>query len=441
MTVARRFSIRYLWVDSLCIIQDSKEDWERESSTMRHVYANSSCNICATASSNPSEGLFRARQNNIIQPGLMIMKTDSTTNKYYIINNGYWDSQVTRTVLNKRGWVFQERLLAPRILHFARHQLFWECFTENKCEVYPVGIPLHRPLKSFKPIFTEATQKEGALSMDALCLWHRLIKEYTNCALTRSSDRLAALAGLARLFQDATGDEYLYGLWRSRLAESMHWQPLSPMTKHSCEYLSPSWSWASGIGSVTISAPDSHFITVLDARSHSSSFDITGQLLRGFIKIKGPVVRATCVENVRPILVSRRTTSKVYQLRLEVWPPESDDMTHFGSSRQLFIAPPKPSPGLITAALFQDFQSTKFDVGRSMLLLGVCVPLFDKVVEPHLKGLILEHTSSSSDLFVRIGTFEIRGKDRMEEFGVCVNSENKSCWLNEGVKRAVITIV
>jgi hypothetical protein len=198
--VAHRFSIRYLWLDSLCIVKDSQEDWERESSTMRDVYANSSCNICATASSNPSEGLFRVRRSDLVQWGLVVMNSNTTRNKYYIFDELYWDRQVTESVLNRRGWVFQERLLAPRVLHFAKRQVLWECFTEHKCEAYPVGIPSHEPLKSFDGIFTKRTRKESALSMDALNLWRNIVEEYTECALTRSSDRLVALSGLARLF-------------------------------------------------------------------------------------------------------------------------------------------------------------------------------------------------------------------------------------------------
>ena len=100
----------------------------------------------------------------------MVMNTDSTKNKYYIFDISYWDRQVTDTALNKRGWVFQERLLAPRVLHFARHQILWECFTEYKCEVYPVGIPLYKPFKSFEVIFNKRTRKDSALSIDILIL-------------------------------------------------------------------------------------------------------------------------------------------------------------------------------------------------------------------------------------------------------------------------------
>jgi hypothetical protein len=59
--VARLLSVQFLWIDRLCIVQNSKTDWDRESVEMRRVYANSSCNIAASASTSPKGGLFRTR--------------------------------------------------------------------------------------------------------------------------------------------------------------------------------------------------------------------------------------------------------------------------------------------------------------------------------------------------------------------------------------------
>lgn len=153
VVVARRFSIRYLWIDSLCILQDSSEDWKKEFSTMRHVYTNASCNISATASIGPQGGLFRQRKSEDIQPGLFKTQTDSTEKWYLMCDSAYWDRHVSNTPLHRRGWVFQERLLSPRVLHFTEKQIFWECFTDQKCELYPLGIPQNRSLKTFGPLF------------------------------------------------------------------------------------------------------------------------------------------------------------------------------------------------------------------------------------------------------------------------------------------------
>ena len=88
--VARWFSIRYLWIDSLCILQDSQEDWQEESSAMGNVYANSSCNVAAAASADPHGGLFRSQECGDIQPGLLELGcSDLSRKKYFIFNMKY----------------------------------------------------------------------------------------------------------------------------------------------------------------------------------------------------------------------------------------------------------------------------------------------------------------------------------------------------------------
>jgi hypothetical protein len=120
ITVLHRFSVRYLWVDSLCILQDSKIDWEREASSMRDVYANSVCNIAATASNGPHDGLFRSRHHSKCLPGIVeAALLENTVDRYFIYDAYYWHHQILDTPLHRRGWVLQERLLAPRTLHFA----------------------------------------------------------------------------------------------------------------------------------------------------------------------------------------------------------------------------------------------------------------------------------------------------------------------------------
>jgi hypothetical protein len=117
--VAWRFGIRYIWIDCLCIIQDSHEDRIKEGVDMRHVYANSACNIAASAALDPHGGLFRTRAPEDIQPG--IIKTalsSSNPDTYYIFDESYRGRQMYDGPLHNRDWVFQERFLAPR-------QIYW----------------------------------------------------------------------------------------------------------------------------------------------------------------------------------------------------------------------------------------------------------------------------------------------------------------------------
>ncbi|KAG4281151.1 hypothetical protein FPRO06_10056 [Fusarium proliferatum] len=139
--VAWRFSVKFLWIDALCIIQDCSEDWSRESAAMRLVYANALCNLAAVASSDPHGGLFRSRNTEDLQPSVVRAALDRTTptEEYYAVDFDYTKRQLLDTELLKRGWVFQERLLCPRVLYFAEKQVFWECFAEERPSEQGIG--------------------------------------------------------------------------------------------------------------------------------------------------------------------------------------------------------------------------------------------------------------------------------------------------------------
>ena len=259
--VARLLSVRYLWVDRLCIVQDSRLDWETESVEMRRVYANSFCNIAASASTSPKGGLFRSRNLENIQPGWVVKESEtSEENRYHVVDMDYLNRQVYAGPLHRRGWVFQERMLAPRTIHFAEDQVVWECFEELKCEQFPKRIPMIFPIKSDFDILASApgisTVEKTLHESNIARLWDSLLRSYTHCSFTKESDRLVAFSGIAHLFQETTGDEYVAGLWRSCLVESLAWRTESPAMRPSNSYCAPSWSWASISGPVTMLACD-----------------------------------------------------------------------------------------------------------------------------------------------------------------------------------------
>jgi hypothetical protein len=139
----RKLEIPYLWIDSLCIIQDDTDDWERESEVMGTIYFNSTLTISATAASNSTEGLFNPRKHCGQIPAewdilvtLPLAFSDHQGQVYLTpswFHPGYmknWYLEVS--VLQSRGWVMQERSLSHRTLHFSKSQMIWECCTEQK---------------------------------------------------------------------------------------------------------------------------------------------------------------------------------------------------------------------------------------------------------------------------------------------------------------------
>jgi hypothetical protein len=132
ITITRRLSIRYLWIDSLCIVQDSSEDWARQSSMMGKVYQNGYCNIAATGAPDGRTGCFLERDPMLAQKCRVKVETplpkfDLKPGLYDLVPRNLWEHGLSNGPLNKRAWVAQERILAPRMLHFASNQLFWEC--------------------------------------------------------------------------------------------------------------------------------------------------------------------------------------------------------------------------------------------------------------------------------------------------------------------------
>jgi hypothetical protein len=131
--VCRSLHIRYIWIDSLCIIQDSKEDWAREAARMAYVYSNSHLTISADWSTNSEGGCFRvidAPQGRILDDTMWISSVLSNGERsclYFPSNSTPSEWDLDRTHLASRAWVYQERILSRRNLHFTEHQLFWKC--------------------------------------------------------------------------------------------------------------------------------------------------------------------------------------------------------------------------------------------------------------------------------------------------------------------------
>jgi hypothetical protein len=229
--VALFLGVRYIWIDALTIIQDSRDDWEKEASLMGDVYRHAFINIGATASTDSHGGLFFERDPAFLHPPTYTMNHID----YLIIDRDQWDASIEEAPLLQRGWVTQERLLCSRMLHFAKDPLFWECRTSAGCEVTPEDRPdvlgLERRLSSFKiddelaatVNGSETASDETSRSCRLLLQWNSIISFYSDTKLTFGSDRLIAVFGLARKFGRHLGDDYVAGMWKSDLVHGLAW--------------------------------------------------------------------------------------------------------------------------------------------------------------------------------------------------------------------------
>lgn len=187
IVVARYFNIRYLWIDSLTIIQDYTPDWTHESSYMGQVYQNALFNIGATASHNGAGGLSSTLYPKLDLPQLLILGGENYQPKY----EEAWDELVDEQPLIRRGWVVQERWLCPRMIQFGQRQIAWEC-GETATSMLTTS-----------PKFSEFTLKLKARAKNtrADAQWSSLVYYYTRCDLTIATDKLIAIFGIVRAIQ------------------------------------------------------------------------------------------------------------------------------------------------------------------------------------------------------------------------------------------------
>jgi hypothetical protein len=130
--VTRELGVLYLWIDSLCIIQDGDhgQDWSRESSQMEHIFSNAYCTIAATAAAHSDDGFLQRRT------GFESIHVQDASGRQFYINSDVddFDNDVEKALLNTRAWVMQEGVLARRTIHFSAKQTYWECGEGIYCE-------------------------------------------------------------------------------------------------------------------------------------------------------------------------------------------------------------------------------------------------------------------------------------------------------------------
>ncbi|KAF2465538.1 uncharacterized protein BDR25DRAFT_239391, partial [Lindgomyces ingoldianus] len=137
--ISRSLDVRYIWIDSLCTIQDPPRDFKTEDALMRNGFRNSYCNIVAAGSdASKRGGLLRGRELDALLDSFIYSQGWVFQGKYFVALPtpafGISGSKIYLT--------FTERMISPRILYFARIQIFWDCGTISACESLPSGFPL-----------------------------------------------------------------------------------------------------------------------------------------------------------------------------------------------------------------------------------------------------------------------------------------------------------
>lgn len=314
--------LKYLWIDGLCIIQDSKSDRSQEALAMADVYQAALFDLAATGSADGHGGLFHDR--NVKMVPRCIVETGwpessfqrlrkppewgkSTKRLYEVRSDGFWRTELERAPLVQRAWVPQERLLAPRVIHFGARQVLCECLELEACETYPNGLPFEYSPRRFKGLDPAVDGKRIRRNLgpthiendhfDAYYLWDNIITSYSEGALSHEEDKLIALSGVAKYMESTLHDRYLAGLWQQWLPSQLLWRYDSPCPRPHV-YRAPSWSWASvnpqtDRGLTAGRSYDKDIVaTVVEANIESSGQDTTGQVIGGYLRLRRPLCTA-----------------------------------------------------------------------------------------------------------------------------------------------------
>lgn len=309
VNTTRRLSIPYLWVDSLCILQDDISDWQRQCSQMNEIYGNARVTLVAASSRTCREGFLSPKKHGLrfpyqsarrpdISGSLMMYFThacgEDTSLTSDLIHDLHYD--LTASQWARRGWTFQEDAMAGARIVFGSSHVYFGRDNDYVSKDGPAGFVNSKSVTSFQ-------------SYDELHrAWENILHRYsafTTSSFTNPTDLLPALSGLARLFGTILQDEYLAGHWAESLHCSLMWSDNSDQVRRSLDditkrhgqkpYLIPSWSCLTR-GEILSVLPDSNIsgcrseITILELYMPMVGEDPYGAIDNACLTLEGFVL-------------------------------------------------------------------------------------------------------------------------------------------------------
>ncbi|CCT61096.1 hypothetical protein [Plenodomus lingam JN3] len=241
---------QYVWIDSLCIIQDSLEDWTLESKSMGKIYQHAICTLAAVGADNSNDGCFYQR---------LYLKEHLSDNFWLPVYDLFAHKQQGRSYdsgcpasLHSRAWVMQEQCLSVRAINFGRHEISWNCVSTNISEprastsslVGQSTLP-HEFYASLAQPTGKGSNSQVSHNLQNLEFWWKIVQQYSGRDLTVATDKWPAFQGLAFEVARAWKQSLFYGLWEHDILHELLWsisiKPLHPKL----EVGAPSWSWLS----------------------------------------------------------------------------------------------------------------------------------------------------------------------------------------------------
>jgi hypothetical protein len=257
--VCKELGLDFLWIDSMCIPQDSPADLERELAIMGVIYHNAHVVISASSAQSCNEG------------GAINLTSQSSED-----SRGFRDSEQP---LNSRAWAYQESFMARRLLAFRSREVVWSC-----CETYGDSSGRRDPNIAISIPFGESC-RDMHIFLGEFRDWGFVVQAYSRKTLTCESDKLPALAGIAEVFNSGRekGGDYRAGIFLREFNQLIAWYmpylgddlwPARP-----AKWRAPSWSYMSIDGPIS-------FITLSGSGGPQPTSEYEGFPWKAEIKFK-----------------------------------------------------------------------------------------------------------------------------------------------------------
>ncbi|KAH8587411.1 heterokaryon incompatibility protein-domain-containing protein [Bisporella sp. PMI_857] len=293
ITITRNLGIKYLWIDALCIFQDSKEDWEAEAPQMAHIYSNAILTIVAESSVSFKDGILKNRPTG---SACRLPWSPGSKQTIHLRNTkSEWFMKSPNSTWNSRGWTLQEDILSWRTLRYTKTEMEWTCASCLLRE------KTHRGDALFKDIQVAHRYNYGWRHSFRYDDWYKILGDYTSRSLSHISDKLPAIGGVAKFKAQTLGDTYLAGFWKSDMIWGLLWEHSDSQDRNKWPNLNlpiyPSWSWISWNGGVRFAACEELDLRVAEyAKVEAVNIDYATPSIYGAVKSAELIIAAPCLE-------------------------------------------------------------------------------------------------------------------------------------------------
>jgi hypothetical protein len=243
--LVQELGIRYIWIDALCIVQDSSHSWNLNARAMHLIYGNAIFTLCAADGLDARTGLLALNEDH--QPAQWIA---TSTNGAHLMLHQPPEVSIEASQWNKRAWTFQERLLSKRCLIFTGGRVYFQCRSTGMSE----DIFADRGGRGWSlDLLRSPLQMLSQLRLKALWFYAHCVSLYTLRELYEPFDTLSAFSGMCKLMEYTMHSPFLFGLPTSHFDFALLWQPIGkssrltkPKRSDEQKYKDmkfPSWSW------------------------------------------------------------------------------------------------------------------------------------------------------------------------------------------------------